>query len=295
MPKKFKTNFGSNIAAIQRAKSLKYRRSIYERAFGGKGMEFDSYRNLTPDDDAALIDWKASARANELIVKQYVEERNLDVYFAVNVSNSMLFGSKDILKSEYAIDLILTFSHLVLGSGDNIGLVMFTDHFVKVIPASKNIKQFNLFIKFLTEPELYGGNTDFGKIVNNMLNFTKSSSMLILISDFIHLKKGFEKELKFLAHKCETMAIMVRDKMDEELPDIPCQMVVQDPFSKNQMLIEPQLVADKYKENALLQKNAVKKIFRESNIDILELSTDKPFIMPLMNFLKERTRRRRYG
>ena len=106
---------------------------LYKSVFRGRGLEFESYRLHGDDDDVSLIDWKASLRANEMLAKQYVEERRLNVYFLVDVSNSMLFGSSDKLKAEFTAEFVASLSHLVVGSGDNIGLVMFSDEVVKII------------------------------------------------------------------------------------------------------------------------------------------------------------------
>ena len=57
---------------------------LYRSVFRGKGLEFDSYRLYSDGDDASLIDWKASLRANEMLSKQYIEERDLNVYFLVS-------------------------------------------------------------------------------------------------------------------------------------------------------------------------------------------------------------------
>jgi len=69
---------------------------IYKIIFRGKGLEFDSYREFYPDDDAKDIDWKASTKANKLLVKQYVEERDLNIMFVIDISDNMLFGSTDL-------------------------------------------------------------------------------------------------------------------------------------------------------------------------------------------------------
>ena len=65
----------------------------YASAFKGRGLEFASYRVYTPNDDASLIDWTASSRARKLLVKEFVEERNLNIVFIVDVSSKMMLPS----------------------------------------------------------------------------------------------------------------------------------------------------------------------------------------------------------
>ena len=72
----------------------------YRSVFKGEGSEFIGYKVYTPDDDASLIDWKASMKANKLLVKEFIEERNLDIFFLIDASSSMTLGSIDKLKCE---------------------------------------------------------------------------------------------------------------------------------------------------------------------------------------------------
>ena len=56
----------------------------YKSVFKGKGIEFDGFRAYSEnDDDASLIDWKASIRANEMLIREFVEERNMNIFFLV--------------------------------------------------------------------------------------------------------------------------------------------------------------------------------------------------------------------
>ncbi len=64
-------------------KSLVFTRIVgrYRSIFRGRGLEFDRYSPYTEMDDASRIDWKASVRTNDLLMKEYVEERNLQIFF----------------------------------------------------------------------------------------------------------------------------------------------------------------------------------------------------------------------
>ena len=74
----------------------------YTSFFRGRGLEFENYRSYTESDDASFIDWKASLRSNNLLVKEYVEERALNVFLLIDVSSKMFFSSTQKLKNEYA-------------------------------------------------------------------------------------------------------------------------------------------------------------------------------------------------
>ena len=65
----------------------------YESVFKGRGMQFDEVREYTPGDDIRTIDWNVTARTGRPYIKRYVEEREMTVVFAVDLSASGNFGT----------------------------------------------------------------------------------------------------------------------------------------------------------------------------------------------------------
>jgi uncharacterized protein (DUF58 family) len=64
----------------------------YVSAFKGAGIEFDEVREYQPGDDVRTIDWNVTARAGAPFIKRYIEERELTVMLAVDLSASQRFG-----------------------------------------------------------------------------------------------------------------------------------------------------------------------------------------------------------
>ncbi len=286
----FNIKFGEAVAKFESAiHRFKIKKIVYRTIFRGRGLEFESYRNFGQEDDSSLIDWKATLRSNRLLAKQYIEERDLEVYFILDVSEGMIFGSRDKLKAEYAAEVVAALSHLIINSGDKVGLIMFNDGIVHFLPASRNTTQFGLFRKVLSDPNLYGGGFKCQHVLDHVLNVIKSPyAMMVLVSDFINFDLSCKNKLKMLSSKFETIALMIRDPLDNNLPKNAPQMVVQDPYSSNQMIVEPSLVADHY--NAVVKKNKqiLEDVFKKTDIDSVELVTDKSFVIPLVSFLKSR-------
>ncbi len=287
---KFLINFPRAIAQFENAMhKFPVKKLLYKSVFRGRGLEFESYRLYNPEDDASLIDWKASLRANEMLAKKYIEERRLNVYFLVDVSSSMLFGSSKKLKAEYAAEFVASLSHLIIGSGDNVGMVMFSDNVVKVLRPSASKNQFALFTKFLSDPSFYGGGFDLGNAIEYVLRTVKSSyTVFILVSDFIRVKKDVLRNLRLMGSRFETFGVMVRDQMDDNLPKTKYQFSIQDPYSGRQMILDPEIAAERYRESAIRQKGLIKDMLKKSRVDLLELTTDKGFSIPLSGFLRAR-------
>ena len=286
----FLLNFPKAISEFENAMhKFPVKKILYRTVFRGKGLDFDSFRLFGPGDDASLIDWRASLRADNILARKYIEERDLSIYFLIDVSNSMLFGSSKRLKAEYAAEFVASLSHLIISAGDRIGLIMFSDDVVKFLHPSSSKNQFALFTKFLSDSSFYGKGFDLNKAIKYVLQIVKSPyAVFILVSDFIKTKEEDLRNLRLMGSKFETLAVMIRDPLDENLPKTKYQFAVQDPYSNRQMILDPEIAAGRYRENVVKQKKIVKQMLKDSRIDLIELITDKHFSIPVANFLKGR-------
>jgi uncharacterized protein (DUF58 family) len=291
MPKKFfKVEL---VPALKRleilSKGLTNSRIIgaYKSVFKGKGLEFSDYREYNLDDDAELIDWKASARTNQILIKEYTEEREVDVFFLVDCSSRMLFGSTQKLKAEYNIELIASLAHSILEAGDSIGISLYSDKSRANLLPSRGKTQFYELSKILLDVEKYDGNFDLKSAVKFIFNYLKKTAVVIIVSDFINWKDDWEDSLNLLSQKFDVICIMVRDPRDRTLPNDVGEIVIQDPKSGKTLLIEPKLIKESYEREVKFQEEKIKKILFKSNIDFIEILTDQQFVKPIMNlFLK---------
>lgn len=273
---------------LRRGYSEEHLSASWKSVFKGRGLEFDSYRNYLPTDDASSIDWKASLRAQELMVKILTEERNIATMGLVDVSNSMIFSSTDKLKCEYAGELMATLAFGVIGSEDSAGLTMFNDELVKYIPPNIGKKQMFKIIRAVSNPELYGGGFDFNQVLIYLTNVLKRGTVIFVISDFIGLRPGWKRLFKIASKKFEFVGVMIRDPRDNRLPEKTGQYVLADPYSGFDLLVNPDLVKDKYEELAKQQIDEVRRVFKKMGQDFIMLETDKEFLHPIIRLMKQR-------
>jgi len=111
----------------------------YHSVFKGQGIEFSESREYRVGDDIRSIDWKVTARLNEPYIKEFIEERDLHVYFAVDFSGSSSFGS-NVSKRKKALELVASLMFAAMKNNDNVGLFLFTDKIETFIPARKGRK-----------------------------------------------------------------------------------------------------------------------------------------------------------
>jgi uncharacterized protein (DUF58 family) len=259
----------------------------YMTTVKGRGLEFEGFRPYTINDDASQIDWRATLRAQEVLVKKYVEERNINVFFLFDVSNSMLFASIDKLKAEYAAEVIASLSFSVLQAGDSVGMAMFTDRVVKLLPIKMGNKQYYTITRQLSDPELYGGRCDFAYALKFVNDYVRRNALLVIVSDFIGMGGDWETYLRIASQKFNVMPIMVRDPHDRTLPTEVGQVVVVDPYSDQQLVIDPTTMKEEYERVVVDQDRTLVGTLKRYQVPVLRLSTDKSFVQPVMHYFKE--------
>lgn len=112
----------------------------------GLGTEFESLREYTEGDDYRKIDWKASARRNKLVVRQYEQERNQVVIVAVDIGRHMLSEVNGVRKLDHVLDSLLMLVNAAAVAGDQIGLLVYADTVRRYIPPAKGRSQVGMII-----------------------------------------------------------------------------------------------------------------------------------------------------
>ena len=174
------------------------------------------------------------------------------------------------------------------------GFVLYNDGIVYRRMLLPGIKQFNILAVKLSDSKTYGGISNLKKTLESISPYLGDVSAVFIISDFIRIDKETEEELRKFMRRYETIGIMVRDPIDTVLPDLNREIVIEDVYTGEQLLINPKLIAERYTQNALEQKNKVKWIFKEAGSDLIELYTDKDFVYSLSEFLKSRVKHGKY-
>ncbi len=106
----------------------------YQTLFGLQTPELDSLRAFQPGDERRHIDWKATTRLGELIVKDFLKEQEGDVYIVLDAGKEMRKGIKN-SKIDFATTLTLQLAYALRTS--RAGLIIYDDYRVKRIEAAR--------------------------------------------------------------------------------------------------------------------------------------------------------------
>ncbi len=263
----------------------------YKVIFRGRGLEFEGLREYTTSDDASMIDWKISRRVSsskkldKLYVRVYEEERDLNIFVLIDTSETMLFGTQDKLKTEYASVIAGTLVYTAIEVGDKAGIAMFSDSVHKLIPPSKSSDQYYRVLKELSNPENYGGKCSLYSALKTATATLDPKSILFIVSDFISIGNDWEDLLKAASSKFEgVLGIMVRDIRDSHIPDNLGYFRMSDPIFKSATDVDLDKIREKYRLEAEKQEKNIERIFTKTHAGFIKCYTHDPFINPLVKW-----------
>lgn len=262
----------------------------YHSAFKGRGMTFSEVREYAHGDEIRTIDWNVTARFGTPHVKVFEEERELTVMLLVDVSGSQYVGSEAQMKRELIAEICAVISFSAIQNNDKIGALFFTDKTELFIPPGKGKKHILRIIRELIELKPTSEKTDIPDALRHYTNVIKKRSIGFLLSDFkTNNKQELEKSLKITNKRHDLVAVKVKDKNEEELPNIGF-VKFEDLESKMTKWVNTssRKVRKDYKIKALKEESEIKEILKKSGVDFTTVETNKSYIKPLMDLFKHR-------
>ena len=188
----------------------------YHSAFKGRGMTFSEVRNYQVGDEIRTIDWNVTARFNEPYVKVFEEERELQVFLLIDVSESTNYGLMHQSKKDTLLEIAATLAFSADSNRDKIGALFYTDHIERFFPLSKGLKH-NLFLmRELIDYQAKSARTTLNNIVNQFFKLAKKRALVFVLSDFID--DSSTEALRLLSKKHEVVAIKIEDTTERYFP-----------------------------------------------------------------------------
>jgi uncharacterized protein (DUF58 family) len=259
----------------------------YRSVFKGQGMEFSEVREYQPGDEVRTIDWNVTARMRRPFVKRYIEERELTVMLAVDLSGSERFGTVKRFKSELATELAAVLAMSAVRNNDRVGIVLFADRIEYVLPPRKGRKHVLRILRDILTFEPVGKGTDIAGIASYLARTLSQKTIVFLISDFD--APNVERPLKILAQRHDVVAVTVEDPSERDLPDVGLARFV-DPETGQTFEIDTssRKVREGFSRQINEEREARKHLLRRLAIDEVPVRTDGNYIEPLLKFFRSR-------
>lgn len=260
----------------------------YHAVFKGRGMEFAEVREYAPGDEVRTIDWNVTARMGAPYVKKFVEERDLTLLLLVDVSGSQDFGSRFLLKRDYAAELAAVLAFSAVANQDRVGAVLFSDRIEGYVPPGHGRKHALRIVRDLLAKRPEGKGTDLAGALRFARRVLRSRGIVAVLSDF--QATGYERALGVLRRKHDVVALHLQDPGEAEMPSVGL-VALTDPETGERIVADtsrPEVrraLSDPVFEKA-------RQVFKKTRVDALTLSTAESYEGPLRGFFRSRERRR---
>jgi uncharacterized protein (DUF58 family) len=150
----------------------------------GRSLEFEQIKDYVPGDDYRTINWKASARKDQLMVNTYVEERSQPIYCVIDKGRLMKFPFQGMTLLDYAINASLALINVALQRRDKAGLITFSRKIDQFLPAERQPSQLSAVMEALYNQETEFKESDYEQLYAQLRRRLKQRSLLILFTNF---------------------------------------------------------------------------------------------------------------
>ena len=260
----------------------------YRSIFKGRGIEFDEVREYTFEDDVRMIDWNVSARMGSAYIKKFIEERELNVMFLVDVSASGSFGSTARSKRQTAAELAALLAFSAGKNGDKTGLMMFSDRIELFLPPRSGRRHALRRIRemFAFEPEHKG--TNIALALTECARVLKKRSIIFLLSDLIS-PEDYSRELKLLNRRHDVVALKIFDPIEYKWPENIPPVDFVDAESGEVVVFDGRSDALTAELTAFQQERET--VCRDARVDMINVANGGDVLKPVIEFFTRRRKR----
>ncbi len=163
----------------------------------GHSMEFEKIREYVKGDDYRTVNWKATARKNQLMVNQFQDEKSQHVYSVIDKGRLMKMPFENMTLLDYAINASLVISNIALKKGDKPGLITFSQKVNTMLPADSRGTQMNKIQEALYREKTNFLDSNFELLNATILQRVTHRSLILLYTNFESLQ-GMRRQLKYM-------------------------------------------------------------------------------------------------
>ena len=274
---------------------------LHKSPYHGFSVEFAEHRQYIAGDPIHHIDWKVFAKSDRFYIKEYEQETNLRSYLMLDVSSSTPFAEGDrIEKIRYGTYLAAALAYLMLQQQDAVGLLLFSDHIHKIVPARSARSHLRILFAEMEEAlrvALAGGKraekhrTDIGPCLDHLAGRIPRRGLMILISDLWDANpERIMRALKHFRHReHEVVVFHLQDPREDEF-DYRDETVFVDMETGERLSVQPWELRKGYRQLMSERIDFYKKQCGMNRIAYERMLTDTPFDVAMLRYLEKRSR-----
>ena len=185
----------------------------------GQGTEFDSLREYVVGDDVRSIDWRATARKQDVVVRTWRPERDRRVLLVLDTGRTSAGRVGDVPRLDAALDAALLLAALASRAGDQVDLLALDRDVRAAVEGAGRQELLGRFVDVmaLLQPALV--ETDGRRMVSEVLRRSRRRSLVVLFTalDAAPLEEGLLPVLSSLTSRHTVLLVSVGDPRVEQM------------------------------------------------------------------------------
>jgi len=179
----------------------------------GQSYEFEQISNYVEGDDYRNINWKATGKRSELMINQFRDERNQNLYCIISKGRAMRDSFAGMSLLDYAINSALAISNVALKKYDHVGLITYSDKIGTALRAERRNGQIQRILEILYKERSRDLEPSYELLYQSIERIIKTRSLLLLYANFEQPEMLYRvlPILKKINQKHMLMMILFRD------------------------------------------------------------------------------------
>lgn len=183
----------------------------------GDGTDFRQLRDFRQGDSLRQIDWRATARFNRPISREYQEERDQQVIFLLDCGRRMRAKDGDISHFDHALNALLLSAFVALRQGDSVGLLSFAGQ-ARWVPPIKGRLQISYLLDQIYDLDSSVATSDYLEVAQQLMSRQSKRSLIILISSIEpEDREDLSKAVKMLSRHHLVLVASMRQQILTEV------------------------------------------------------------------------------
>ena len=244
----------------------------------GSSIEFHEFRQYTPGDDLARVDWRVFARNDKLFLRTFEQETNLECHIFLDCSASMGFpeNTPRLSKLEYASFFAAALAWWVISKNDRVSLTLFDRGIRKFLPPASTRQHLHDLLNTL-ETNRPGSDTSITETLARAQPLLKRKGTLVILSDFFTDPAALFRSLNPYLHRGFRIHLFhLLDPTEIQLDDRGLSRFV-DMESNDQLTVHPHSLRAAWTEELLNHTRSLRALASARRADYALTSTADPY------------------
>ena len=278
-----------NISLSSNLKTSNILDGAYKSIFKGKSLNFEELREYNIGDNIKDIDWRASARSMNILVREHIAEKKHNILFILDSKYDMnANASKDAIKRDICLNVVGTLAYLAYKNGDYTGAIYMDNDHPKFFPLKQTLFSIENYLTYYDE-DLKNQTIKSKKKYTNSLNdsikyltsYMNRKSIIFIVTDMNGLDELSEDSLRLLSYRNDIMAIQIDDidLFESKSYDVDSRRYFSSMFLKSKKL---QKMNEEIKREISLKNIDKLKKYRISMVNIGSMDDVVPKIIELL-------------